>query len=199
MTRIGELARVLALAVFGVTLWDSYGCSFVVDAASLGGGGCASGKKACVEPGTGKDLCVSQSDPTYGCGAEKCQPCTTLLRGTDKTTCINNICTRLTCLTNFLDCDGNAQNGCEVDARIGTLDPVNRTIKNCGLCTDPLNPDPSTFCRLNAGATGNPICDNGHCGVDCSGVLPLNNCNNVSADGCECGGTCMNRVCGTAF
>ncbi len=181
MTRIGELTRVVVLAVASVTLWDSYGCSLIVDAGSLGGGECPIGKKSCTEPGTGKDLCVLLTDPKYGCGSPVCIPCTTLLPGTKDTRCSNtNICERITCDLGFLDCNGNAQDGCEVNLKLGTSDPVTGTVRNCGVCTTSLTP--SSLCQVPAG-TGQPICLNGACDVACTS--PYQNCNTVLSDGCE--------------
>src|SRR6266542_814890 len=75
----------LLIGVVGAFLIPS--CSSSVVALSTD---CPSGQKPCTEPGTGTGLCVSTMYPAYGCGATTCQPCTTLLPGTNAASCSNN-------------------------------------------------------------------------------------------------------------
>jgi len=95
----------------------------------------------------------------------------------------NPVCTAgkcgITCSSGFLDCNGDASDGCEVIPN----DPT-----HCGNCTTvcPAYPEATTTCN---GATST-------CGFSCN---PLHeDCNRAASDGCECNLTthsCFSGVC----
>ncbi|MBI5516187.1 MAG: hypothetical protein HY909_20550 [Deltaproteobacteria bacterium] len=103
--------------------------------------------------------------------------------------CAMSACRVVSCSPGFLDCDREAANGCEVNAR---TDPT-----HCGMC--------GRACPPLANTTG-PSCMVGLCAVLC--LSGWGNCDGVSANGCEtstresrlhcggCGSECpMGRTC----
>src|SRR5262245_10673677 len=78
---------------------------------------CASGQTCC---GGG---CVSDSDPTYGCGASSCAPCA-LANAT--ATCEPGGCAISACDAGFADCNGSGADGCETD--------TSASVNDCGGC-----------------------------------------------------------------
>lgn len=78
------------------------------------------------------------------------------------------------CGTQFLDCDGDARTGCEVN-------PASDR-NHCGSCT--------TVCAANH-TTSNP-CVNGACSPTCA--PGYSDCDNSRANGCEVTGTCPGAV-----
>ncbi|MBX3215925.1 MAG: hypothetical protein KF850_28050 [Labilithrix sp.] len=67
-------------------------------------------------------LCVSMSDPVYGCGAPSCEPCA-VPRGT--AACQANRCVVADCDPGYADCNQDPADGCEVDLSKAT---------SCGSC-----------------------------------------------------------------
>lgn len=142
--------------------------------------------------------CVASScaPGTGDCNPDASTPCATdLLTSVDncgfcgnlctlshaKAKCTAGTCAMDSCETGFVDCDGNAANGCEVDA---ATDPG-----NCGGC--------GRKCAANNGV---PSCSAGQCGILCASGY--GNCDGDAANGCEknltsdvnncgkCGATC---------
>jgi len=98
--------------------------------------------------------------------------------------CTAGVCA-FACAANFADCDGNPNNGCEVDLRV--------TVANCGTC--------GVTCRT---ANGTPACVAGAC-VVAACTAPFRDCDSNPANGCEndirntCGGCdleCRDRTVG---
>jgi hypothetical protein len=83
---------------------------------------CGDGKKLC------STYCVDVADPRFGCAAASCDPCTLPSANMDITCSSSGSCLP-ECTAGFLDCDGNPENGCEVDGR------SNR--EHCGACGRP--------------------------------------------------------------
>jgi hypothetical protein len=78
--------------------------------------------------------------------------------------CVNSACA-LYCARGFLDCDGMAQNGCEVAY---ASDPA-----NCGSC--------GVICP--SGGNSKAVCKNAQCALQCG--PGFNDCNGIPGDGCE--------------
>jgi hypothetical protein len=94
--------------------------------------------------------------------------------------CTAGVCGIQSCSAGFLDCDGVAANGCEVN--------IKTDVNNCNAC--------NAKC---SSANGTPACTNGACSITCSSGYA--NCNSNLTDGCEakldtttncgtCGNTC---------
>ena len=81
---------------------------------------CAAGEHACGAS------CVSDLDPSFGCGALTCAPCAL----PDATaTCSSRACAISVCATRFADCDSLASNGCETNTTSSDA--------HCGACGTP--------------------------------------------------------------
>jgi hypothetical protein len=129
---------------------------------------------------------------------DHCGTCTKVCNGTNGTRgCSSGTCT-IVCNAGFANCDGNPDNGCEVNL---TNDPT-----HCGTCTKVCN-----------GTNGTPFCLGGACGINCTS--PWASCDGNVDNGCEintsndvshCGGcnqpcsnnhgtpSCSNSVCSIA-
>lgn len=142
-------------------------CSLVVDSGGLQQG-CAAGTKPC-EVVPGELLCVSVSDPEYGCARESCVPCT--LPQTVEVCGGDGECAVGTCKPEFANCDRMPRNGCEVD-----LDSSYHDCGDCGQsCDDALRDMPRAVSAQ---------CGGGRCVVkDCeSGYM---DCDGAATNGCE--------------
>lgn len=92
-----------------------------VDGGSDGGsdgGACPSWKKTC------GGACVDTLDPAAGCGGASCEPCAA--RANANATCEWSGACSFACNAGFVDCNGNAADGCETSTM---NDPL-----NCGAC-----------------------------------------------------------------
>lgn len=184
-------AWTLAASLVGCAL---VGCSLVVDTEALTAGReglvCAETEKVCpVESDSELYECVSRQEPTKGCGEEACTPCArpgAVARCNSKDECAIAICSG----TNQ-NCDGEDENGCEVDTAT--------SLDNCGAC--------GRACAFD-GAIAE--CVRGVCTfVVCS--PPFADCDGKSQNGCEtnthestahcggcgesCDGTCEDGEC----
>ena len=93
---------------------------------------------------------------------------------------------RLSCNLGYDDCNGDAEDGCEIDIRT--------SLEHCGGCQIPCS-----------SAGGTAACDNGNCNLTCS--AGYEDCNHDSTDGCEvslasdanncgaCGHSCLGGGC----
>lgn len=131
-------------------------------------------------------------NPNNGCETDllsseaHCNACNTACSNAGAVTnqCENGVCT-LSCEDDFLDCDEDGRNGCE----------VNRTNdeEHCGTC--------STICRTPAGTYAN-LCVDSSCDPDCADTHqdcdgdPTNGCESVKdTDAANCGSCGI--ACGT--
>ena len=80
--------------------------------------------------------------------------------------CNSGVCGIGSCSPNFVDCDNNAGNGCEVN--------ITTDVVNCGGCNK----------KCSAVANGTPACSNASCGIG-SCNMGTADCNKNPADGCE--------------
>lgn len=137
------------------------GCVLTTDPDSLSEG-CPEGQKHC------DGQCVFTSDEEYGCARAGCSPC-----GLPNATSQCNPegqCAVSSCIGAFSDCDGNANNGCEVNL---DTDP-----DNCGKCARVCE-DPED---------GEAACGKANCYIRrCD--LPFLDCNFDYGDGCEVDGS----------
>ncbi|MBI5537560.1 MAG: hypothetical protein HY898_32860 [Deltaproteobacteria bacterium] len=93
-----------------------------------------------------------------------CGTCAKICNGTNGTPgCASGACT-IACATGFANCDGSADNGCEVNLK---TDP-----QHCNSC--------STVCN---GTNGTATCTNGACGINCN--PGYGNCDGNLGNGCE--------------
>lgn len=131
------------------------------DAASCADGTLLCGV-ACIDPLT---------DPAH-CGS--CSPCGAVTNAA--ATCADGVC-GFACESGYLDCDTDADNGCEVDA---LSDPA-----SCGGC--------GRSCPIRFGTTAR--CTGGMCTYDCGGGL--SDCDGDPANGCETNTTSDPLRCGS--
>jgi formylglycine-generating enzyme required for sulfatase activity len=138
-------------------------------------GACSPGRTCCAE------ACVD-----LGASAAHCGSCGATCPVRDHTTpvCASGRC-GFRCVAGYADCDGRADNGCEVD--------LGATPTSCGACG----------ASCDARPNGAPACAGGLCGVACNEGFA--NCDGALADGCEvdtrtsaahCGG--CGRACADA-
>ncbi len=117
---------------------------------------CSFGQKFC-----GSE-CVSVADSAFGCGSDACDPCglQNAVNGCDTGQCVI-----VECDGAFENCDGNAQNGCEVD--------LDNDPQQCGACgTDCVVPHATAACENGACAVGS--CND-----------PWEDCDGDAQNGCE--------------
>ena len=154
-------------------------CTVVIDTEMLENGVCADGFKPC------DDVCRPDNLVEVGCGTESCSPCA--LPNARQRCGPSGECAIATCVDQFMDCDGNPENGCEADT---LFNPT-----SCGGC--------DRECEV-AGAV--PDCANGRCAIRLCNAGRAD-CNRDAIDGCEvdvqtdslncgeCGRTCESGVC----
>jgi len=171
-------------------------CSLVVDTSPLQEGdkglGCAAAEKVCPDPAhEGRGMCVSTSNPSYGCNSDACGACS-LPNATPH--CLpGGGCVISTCQGTHDDCNGKSEDGCEVD--------LAHDQQNCGSC--------GNVCKAE---NGSPSCSNKTC-VIVYCASPYADCDQKYSTGCEtntdtssanCGGcnkpcakgmTCVSGVC----
>ncbi|HVJ16082.1 MAG TPA: hypothetical protein VM686_11655 [Polyangiaceae bacterium] len=182
------------LTLLAVVLTAS--CSLAVDTDELQAGAaaldCADDEKVCPDRLSPKNrvVCVSKSNPSYGCGEASCAPCS-LSNATTHCNSDDKKCAVTSCQGGYKDCNDDEGDGCEAD--------VDRDETNCGSCKN----------RCGA-ENGVAVCSKGECQiVYCS--APFANCDERYSTGCEtdvrtssqhcggcnqpCAGTCVDRVC----
>ena len=114
--------------------------------------GCPAGQHIC------NGVCVSLTDPVYGCGAPSCAPCPS----THSTMgCAVNKCVVKTCDPGYADCNANPADGCETDlskpVTCGTCNSV------CAAANPLCAPVAGTFQCTNGCTPANPV----NCGNEC--------------------------------
>lgn len=160
-------------------------CTLMADVDALGDGECGREHKAC------GDQCVNTDRPAFGCATPSCSPCAlqNAVAGCDPA----GACAIASCVGTFEDCDGEAENGCEIDV---AHDPA-----SCGGC----EADPCSVPH------GEPGCRAGECSIrtcasgwdDCNAVVddgcetPLGNDENcgMCEERCDDGTTCVDATC----
>ena len=161
--------RAVKVALAGLLVLGLAACSVFVDLSSLDEG-CGSGNKLC------DGVCVSGSDPDKGCARSGCQPCA-LPHATP--VCANDgTCAIAACIGSWEDCDGEADNGCEID--------LDTDLEHCGDCD-------ARPCMVE---NAEPACGSGSCAI--RRCLPgFRDCNRQTRDGCEIDSTTDADHCGT--
>lgn len=143
-------------------------CSFVVSTDSYKQG-CTADKKRCESQTPGVFICVSKTDPSYGCATESCVPCT--LPHVNNYACRpDGTCGVGTCNPPWAACDTNPSNGCETNTSMDAT--------HCGSC-----PNDCTA-NLPLPNAESVRCASGQCRIDrCApGFL---DCDLGTSDGCE--------------
>lgn len=192
---MSERARTSRIALGAIlVLLGTAACTLVVDTEDLQAGdkglGCSSSQKACPDPNfPTRDMCVSTSNPSYGCSATGCAACA--LPNAVPRCKSDGTCAIATCSGSHFDCNGMPNDGCEVD--------LSRDELNCGSC--------NVTCKAEKGSS---TCSSGTCVIDfCS--PPYADCDKKFGNGCEtdtatdlencggcgqpCTGQCMSGVC----
>ncbi len=170
---------------------------------------CAPGYKKC------DSHCVKTTDPTYGCSAETCAPCS--VPRASALTCVLGACAVATCDSGWADCNHDAKDGCEADLALkntcGTCSmscpmgavcnqlvcaaSCNAGLTNCsGACVDLAQSDSNCGvcgkgCMAPASGNGIGKCSAGKCGVQCN--LGYHLCGDTCKpdnDANACGATC---------
>jgi hypothetical protein len=144
-------AALLAFAALGA-------CTLAIDLGPLKDGICPAGEKAC------DDRCISVTNPNYGCTARGCAPCT--LPNAIAICTPAGACALGACVGNYRDCNGNPEDGCEVD--------IDHDPNHCGSCI--ANP-----CMTPHGTPG---CADGRCSTGACDA-GYGDCNMMPSDGCE--------------
>jgi hypothetical protein len=169
-------------------------CSLVVSTDALQAGdkgiGCGTNEKVCPDPSLpGRGMCVSTTNPTFGCGGDSCGACA--LPNAVPRCLRDGSCAIATCSGAHDDCNGMPEDGCEID--------LSRDEQNCGSCNN--------VCTADRGATS---CSGGAC-VIVFCTPPYADCDHKYGNGCEtntddsvahcggcnqpCAGTCVSGVC----
>jgi len=133
--------------------------------------GCSAAEKKC------DGVCVSRSEPTYGCGGAGCEPCS-LPRA--KAVCSGGGCAIASCNPGYADCDGKPENGCETDLSMP---------QHCGACNAVCAPA-APLCAPSGGSFS--------CTTGCTGEAPTlcgAQCADLTSSVNNCG-SCTN-VCPT--
>lgn len=186
VTRLVTGALLLALG--------SAACSLVVGTDALQAGdpglGCSSNEKVCPDPSSpGRGMCVSTTNPSYGCATNSCGACA--LPDAVPRCLRDGSCAIAACSGSHQDCNGMPNDGCEID--------LSRDEQNCGACQN--------VCQAEHGATS---CSSGAC-VIVFCTAPYADCDHKYGNGCEtntndslancggcdkpCTGSCVSGVC----
>ena len=91
----------------GAGAGDAGGASAGSAGAGAADGGCDGGRKVC------GGACVGPNDPAFGCGPGTCTPCALSHAASGR--CEGGACVVAECEPDWVDCDGKAENGCEID------------------------------------------------------------------------------------
>lgn len=147
-------------------------------------GACEPGKHLC------QGVCVSLTDPLYGCGDPGCTPCE-LAHGS--AACQGRTCVIAKCEPGYADCNKKPRDGCETDLSKPT---------SCGSCnaacpaTAPVcGPSGATFACSTGCTAAAPVL----CGGDCVDPLTSLNhcgaCNNKCPTVANATTTCTGGIC----
>src|SRR5262245_44750598 len=127
------LASALVAGAIGSCGGDAFSSDASKDGSTAGAGGTSLGGAAGAGGGITcqadeticGDQCVKLIDPTFGCGAADCKPCSL-----DNATavCLAGACAIGNCANLREDCDKDPANGCEVSLN---------SLENCGSCAHP--------------------------------------------------------------
>ena len=147
--------------------------------------GCAATQKRC------NGACVSKDDPSYGCSAASCTACST----TNATPACGatGSCSVKACDPGYADCNGKAEDGCEVDLTLAA------SCGACGTTCDATKPVCAPSAKSFACSTGCTADAPLLCGTSC--VSPLTSANHCGGCDTKCptvvGGTetCQTGVC----
>lgn len=150
----------------------SLACSFALDTDELR---CPEGTKAC------EGSCVSMDLPRWGCAADHCSPC--FLANAQATCDASGSCAVVTCNEPFGDCNGDPQDGCEVDH---DHDP-----DHCGQCGH-VCPEVPHGERGCSGSCAILRCERGY--LDCDGRY--SSATSTVTNGCEVEGSADPLNCG---
>lgn len=149
-------------------------CGLTTDLSKLENGQCPSGEKACFA--SGKEQCVSTSDPKTGCSAQSCLSCDVKLANSVTTCSPTGECTIAACNAGYFDCNQSLIDGCEID--------LGADIDNCGLC--------GTKCGQAANAS--PVCVHQVCTLQCANGF--GDCDRKYSNGCEVATSSDAKNCG---
>ena len=139
------------------------------------GWSCDPGFAHCIDGDTGCSI-DTVNDPIH-CGSCT-NNCNVSVKHASGATCGGATCTYTACDTGFLDCDGDRNDGCEVDP---TMDA-----KHCGTC--------ATDCTVSTVNVVAASCTTGACGyMTCAANFA--DCNGIASDGCECECGKKGKVC----
>ena len=156
-----RLLERLARAGFALLFCGLHACSLIVGTDSLQQG-CSADRKPCA------GVCVSRSDPDYGCNADGCRPCV-IAQATARCSDVG-VCVVASCQGDFADCNGDGDrpgsDGCEVDTA--------HDADHCGSCD-------ASPCSV---PNGYPDCAGGVCSIRRC-VDGYRDCNFEVPDGCE--------------
>ena len=149
-------------------LLGSAACTLVVGTDELQAGdhglGCNSSQKVCPDPSApGRGMCVSTTNPNFGCSDSGCGACA--LPNAVPRCKTDGTCAISTCTGTHYDCNGMAGDGCEID--------LSRDERNCGSC--------GNECTAEQGATS---CSSGTC-VIVFCTAPYADCDQKYGNGCE--------------
>ncbi len=153
----------------------------VVDA----GNGCMPGQKSC------DGICVSVTDPLYGCGSSNCVACLAT-RGTS--TCVSGKCAVGVCDPGYADCNKVAADGCETDISsascCGTCNGV------CGVAAPNCAPVGPTFQCTTGCAADAPLLCGKQCSDPMTSVAHCGSCNVACPPVAHGAATCTGGGCG---
>jgi len=136
---------------------------------SGGGGGCPAGQHQC------DGVCVSLTDPLYGCGDPSCKPCPS---NHSSMTCQGKQCIVASCDAGYADCNKAPGDGCEVDLSKATSCGACNAV--CGAAAPLCAPSGPTFQCTNGCTPTAPLA----CGNDC--VDPMTSVNHCGGCNVQC-------------
>jgi Concanavalin A-like lectin/glucanases superfamily len=138
----GALVACSLLAPSGDELEGAYREDAGVEASALphADAGCALGTKACAT------ACASIASPATGCAGESCEPCRAAHAAP---LCVGGACALGPCENGWANCNGRAEDGCEVDTRASA--------QFCGSC-------------LVSCGQSTPRCEQGECVPACRAI-----------------------------